>query len=81
MKKKIIASLLCLTMVFSMTACGGKNSDSDVDYIKDKGTLVVGITDFEPMDYKDDSGEWVRFRMRIMAKMVAEISWSRCRVL
>lgn len=48
MKKKIIASLLCLTMVFSMTACGGKNSDSDVDYIKDKGTLVVGITDFEP---------------------------------
>ena len=52
MKKKIIASLLCLTMVFSMTACGGKNSDSDVDYIKDKGTLVVGITDFEPMDIK-----------------------------
>ena len=51
MKKKIIASLLCLTMVFSMTACGSKNSDSDVDYIKDKGTLVVGITDFEPMDY------------------------------
>ena len=71
MKKKIIASLLCLTMVFSMTACGGKNSDSDVDYIKDKGTLVVGITDFEPMDYKDDSGEWVGFDAD-MAKMVAE---------
>lgn len=71
MKKKIIASLLCLTMVFSMTACGGKNTDSDVDYIKDKGTLVVGITDFEPMDYKDDSGEWVGFDAD-MAKMVAE---------
>lgn len=71
MKKKIIASLLCLTMVFSMTACGNKNSDSDVDYIKDKGTLVVGITDFEPMDYKDDSGEWVGFDAD-MAKMVAE---------
>ena len=71
MKKKIIASLLCLTMVFSMTACGGKNSDSDVDYIKDKGTLVVGITDFEPMDYKDDSGEWVGFDAD-MAKMVGE---------
>jgi len=70
-EKKIIASLLCLTMVFSMTACGGKNSDSDVDYIKDKGTLVVGITDFEPMDYKDDSGEWVGFDAD-MAKMVGE---------
>ena len=33
--------------------------------------MVVGITDFEPMDYKDDSGEWVGFDAD-MAKMVAE---------
>ena len=76
MKKKIIASLLSLTMVFSMTACGGKNTDSDVDYIKDKGTLVVGITDFEPMDYKDDSGEWVGFDAD-MAKMAADPATQR----
>ncbi len=37
----------------------GASDDSDMAYIKDKGTLVVGITDFEPMDFKDDSGEWV----------------------
>ena len=30
-------------------------------YVQDKGTLVVGITDFEPMDYKDASGEWIGF--------------------
>ena len=36
-------------------------AESDLQYVKDKGTLVVGITDFEPMDYKDDSGEWVGF--------------------
>ena len=74
MKKKLIACMLCLAMAFSMTACGGDSKDtkdaggdakeadesgSDVDYIKDKGTLVIGITEFEPMDYKDDSGEWV----------------------
>ena len=35
--------------------------DSDVDYIKERGKLVVGVTDFEPMDYKDESGEWVGF--------------------
>lgn len=35
--------------------------ESDLDYIKDKGTLVVGITDFEPMDYKDENGEWIGF--------------------
>ena len=28
---------------------------------RDKGTLVVGITNFEPMDYKDESGEWIGF--------------------
>lgn len=46
-------------------------SDSDVDYIKKKGKLVVGITEFEPMDYKDDSDEWVGFDAD-MARLVAE---------
>ena len=36
-------------------------ADSDVAYIKSKGTLVVGITDFAPMDYKNDDGEWIGF--------------------
>lgn len=36
-------------------------SASDLDYVRGKGTLVVGITDFEPMDYKDESGEWIGF--------------------
>ena len=47
------------------------SDESDVAYIKDKGSLVVGITDFEPMDYKDDQGEWVGFDADI-AKKVAE---------
>lgn len=46
-------------------------SDSDVAYIQDKGTLIVGITDFAPMDYKDDNGEWIGFDAD-MARMVAE---------
>lgn len=37
------------------------SSDSDLAYVQDKGTLVVGITDFEPMDYKDESGNWIGF--------------------
>ena len=46
-------------------------TDSDVAYIKDKGTLVVGITDFEPMDYKNEAGEWIGFDAD-MAKLFAE---------
>lgn len=47
------------------------NGESDLAYIKEKGTLIVGITDFEPMDYKDDSGEWIGFDAD-MAKAFAE---------
>lgn len=45
--------------------------DSDVAYIKDKGTLIVGITVFEPMDYTDEAGEWIGFDAD-MARIVAE---------
>ena len=46
-------------------------AESDVAYIQGKGTLIVGITDFEPMDYKNESGEWIGFDAD-MAKLVAE---------
>lgn len=45
--------------------------DSDVAYIQDKGTLVVGITEFAPMDYKDEAGNWIGFDAD-MARLVAE---------
>ena len=46
-------------------------TDGDVAYIQSKGKLVVGITEFEPMDYKDASGNWIGFDAD-MAKLVAE---------
>jgi len=36
-------------------------AETDMDYVKGKGVLVVGITDFAPMDYKDEAGEWIGF--------------------
>lgn len=87
MKKKLLSVLLCAGLTVSVLAgCGSDKSDakadndtktessdteSDMQYVKDKGTLVVGITDFEPMDYKDDSGEWIGFDAD-MAKAFAE---------
>ena len=46
-------------------------ADSDLAYIQDKGTLVIGITDFEPMDYKNADGSWIGFDAD-MAKAFAE---------
>ena len=72
--KKILALILAGLMLFSFAACGGNtdgdttqapeeniSADSDLAYIKDKGTLIVGITDYAPMDFKDENGEWTGF--------------------
>lgn len=47
--------------VSSSAAASSEAAGSDMEYVKNKGKLVVGITDFEPMDYKGDSGEWIGF--------------------
>ncbi len=74
--KKILTIALAALMMLSLAACGkststSKDSESDMAYIKDKGTLVVGITDFEPMDYQDENNEWIGFDAD-MAKAFAE---------
>ena len=59
--KKIIAMLLAVMLMLTcFTACGAK-SDSDMATIKKNGKIVVGITDYAPMDYKDENGEWTGF--------------------
>lgn len=45
-------------------------TESDWEYIKNKGTLVVGITLFAPMNYNDDNGELIGFETEF-AKAVA----------
>ena len=46
--------------------------ESDLAYVQEKGTLVVGITYFDPMDYKEEgSDEWIGFDAD-MAKAFAE---------
>ena len=59
--KKIIAMLLVLVLALSLlTACGSKSA-SDLDTVKKNGKIVVGITDYAPMDYKDENGNWTGF--------------------
>ena len=87
MKKKILALITAMTMATCMSACAGSNTSgndntgnvssedivSDVEYIKDKGTLIVGITDFAPMDYKDDNGNWIGFDADMATKVAQSL--------
>ena len=57
--KILIALTLCLILALSLFAGCNKSGGSDIEYIKDKGTMVVGITVYPPMDYQDENGEWI----------------------
>jgi len=69
--KKLIAAALAISMMLLCCACGKKADDSDLSYIQKKGTLVVGITDYEPMDYQDENSSWTGFDAEF-ARAVAE---------
>jgi polar amino acid transport system substrate-binding protein len=67
--KKIVSLILTLALaassIFVMSSC-------------QKEKLIVGITDYEPMDYKDpETGEWIGFDAEL-AKMFAESLGKEC---
>lgn len=84
MKKFIALILAAITAVAVLAGCGNTNtasSDStsaestegDWSYIKDKGELVIGITYFEPMNYKDENGELTGFETEFAQKVCEKL--------
>ena len=59
--KKFIPLLLALLMFAACLAGCGTAEKTDSQYIREKGTLIIGITDYAPMDYKDENGDWTGF--------------------
>ena len=66
--KKLLSLLLAGLLAFAFVGCGANDKDSD--YIKANKKLVIGITNFAPMDYPQD-GDWIGFDAD-MAKAFAE---------
>ncbi len=89
--KKLLALLMAVVMVFCFASCGqapevdepvvspDTQAESDLAYIKDKGTLIVGITEYEPMNFKDDAGEWTgfdtEFALAVAEKLGVEVEF------
>ncbi len=70
--KKMLSFALAFILCLAMTAAGlGEGEQSDLGYVQEKGVLVVGITNFAPMDYQNEAGEWIGFDAD-MARLFAE---------
>lgn len=70
MKKVIAVLLLAVIIALPLVSCAN-SADSDAEYITGKGTLIIGITYFEPMNYMEN-GELVGFETEF-AKEVCNI--------
>lgn len=78
--KKFLSLLLACLMLVIPAGCSnsgddsssGATAESDYEYIKNKGTMVIAITEYEPMNYRDKTtGEWTGFDTEF-AEAVAE---------
>lgn len=65
--KKLLALLMTVitlcTGALGLTACGKEN------------LIVIGVTDYEPMDYLDENGDWVGFDAELARKVFENLGY------
>ena len=60
--KKLLAIMLAVVMVLSLAACGNTaETESDLAYITEKGSMVIGYTVYAPMNFTDEAGNFTGF--------------------
>jgi len=57
--RKILLLVLSLTMLASFIACAA--GGSDWSYVKKNGKMIIGYTDYAPMNYTDENGIFTGF--------------------
>ncbi|MCR4676534.1 MAG: amino acid ABC transporter substrate-binding protein [Sphaerochaetaceae bacterium] len=74
--KKTITAIIMLLAAFVVFAAGvsEKKELTGVEYIKDKGTFVLGLDDsFPPMGYRDENNEIVGFDIDVAKEVCARL--------
>jgi len=72
--KKLLALILAVCMLGCFAGCGSTDTSSNADTEK-KGTIVVGYTLYEPMNYLDDNGELVGFDTELAKKVFENLGY------
>lgn len=68
--KRIVSILAALVMMMSMAAFA---AESDLAYIQEKGNLVIGITEYAPMNYYNEAGELIGFDTEFAEALCAKM--------
>ena len=80
--KKLVAIIAVFALLCTLfAACGEEAAEtenqsgaaSDLAKVQDKGTLVVGITEYEPMNYLDENGAWTGFDTEFAEAVAKEL--------
>ena len=79
--KRTITLFLIILSCLVLVSCGSAEKkeeetapeqESDIAYIQEKGVLIVGITDFAPMDFQVN-GEWTGFDAEVGRKIAEDL--------
>lgn len=68
-----LASKYELTLADVKEAEKAEESVKDIEYITKNGKMVIGITDYAPMNFKDEKGEWTGFDTEFAQKICEKL--------
>ncbi|MBQ8642485.1 MAG: transporter substrate-binding domain-containing protein [Clostridia bacterium] len=69
--KKILSLVLAAMMLMACVSCGG-GKVADVQAVKDAGKMIIGITEYAPMNYQEN-GEWTGFDTEFAQKVCEKL--------
>ena len=84
-KKLFAISVAAIMAATALAGCGNKSdsaqnsadgasqASSDLAYIQDKGEMIIGYTIMEPLNYTDESGEFVGFETEFAAAVAEKL--------
>ena len=73
MKKLIALILAAVLCTLCLAACGAKEPATDWEAIQKKGKMIVGVTEFAPMNYYAADGSWTGFDTEFAQAVAAEL--------
>jgi len=78
MNKKLIAFIFILALGITLSACSGANDDSsyvdgDLAYVTEKGSMIIGYTVYEPMNFTDANGTFTGFDTELALAVCAKL--------